>query len=137
MYTACIDSKHRANCGDCRTGPSDRRVAVGTYASLQGGNLAIEHPCSFVQSRALIAMPKQSHRRPSRKRAIQAALGQLGWQASGKEVVALLASRQIAVSEGLVSKVKVENLKQSEQVKLHGARCIELPSGIANSGKQD
>jgi hypothetical protein len=67
-------------------------------------------------------MPKQSHRRPSRKRAIQAALGQLGWQASSKEVVALLASRQIAVSEGLVSKVKVENLKQAEQAKLREAK---------------
>ena len=31
----------------------------------------------------------------------------------------MLASRGVSVSEGLVSKIKVENLKQSEQVKLH------------------
>ncbi len=63
------------------------------------------------------SMPKRIHRRASKRRAIQAALGQLGWHASGKEVVALLASYGIDVSEGLVSKVKVESLKKSEEVK--------------------
>ena len=56
---------------------------------------------------------------PSKRRAIQAALGQLGWHASGEEVVALLASHGIEVSEGLVSKVKVESLRRSEEVKRH------------------
>jgi len=64
-------------------------------------------------------MPKRKHRRPSKRRAIQTALGQLGWHASGKDVVALLASQGIEVSEGLVSKAKVESLKKSEQVKRH------------------
>ena len=64
-------------------------------------------------------MPKRKHRRPSKSRAIQTALGQLGWHASGKEVVALLASHGIEVSEGLVSKVKAESLKRSEEVKRH------------------
>jgi hypothetical protein len=58
-------------------------------------------------------------RRPIKRRAIQTALGQLGWHATGKDVVALLASQGIEVSEGLVSKVKVESLKKSEQVKRH------------------
>ncbi|MHC4404010.1 MAG: hypothetical protein ACYTG0_30495 [Planctomycetota bacterium] len=64
-------------------------------------------------------MAKRKHRRPSKRRAIQTALGQLGWHASGKEVVALLASHGIEVSESLVSKVKVESLKRSEEVKRH------------------
>ena len=63
-------------------------------------------------------MRKRKHR-PSKRRAVQAALGQLGWHASGKEVVALLASHGIEVSEGLVSKVKVESLKQPDEVKRH------------------
>jgi hypothetical protein len=64
-------------------------------------------------------MPKRKHRRPSKRRAIQTALGQLGWHASGKDIVALLASHGIEVSEGLVSKVRVESLKRSEEVKRH------------------
>jgi hypothetical protein len=64
-------------------------------------------------------MAKRKHRRPSKRRAIRTALGQLGWHASGKEVVALLASHGIEVSEGLVSKVKVESLRRSEEVKRH------------------
>ena len=52
-------------------------------------------------------MARRKHR-PSKRRAIRTALGQLGWHASDEEVVALLASRGIEVSEGLVSKVKVE-----------------------------
>ena len=64
-------------------------------------------------------MRKCKHRHPSKRKAIQAALGQLGWHASGEEVVALLASHGIEVSEGLVSKVKVESLRRSEEVKRH------------------
>ncbi len=64
-------------------------------------------------------MPKHKHRRTSKRRAIQTALGQLGWHASGKDVIALLASYGIEVNEGLVSKVKVESLKRSEEVKRH------------------
>ena len=67
-------------------------------------------------------MPKRKHRRTSKRRAVQTALGQLGWHASGKDVVALLASYGIEVSEGLVSKVKVESLKKSEEVKRHEER---------------
>jgi hypothetical protein len=54
--------------------------------------------------------------RRNKRRAIQAALGQLGWQASGKEVVALLVEWGIAVSERLVGKVKVAGLKETEEV---------------------
>jgi hypothetical protein len=61
-------------------------------------------------------MPRK---KTSRKTAIQAAQGQLGWQASGKEVVALLATYGINVSEGLVNKVKVQTLKRSDEVKRH------------------
>jgi hypothetical protein len=45
-----------------------------------------------------------SHR-PSKRRAIQNALGRLGWQARSKEVIALLADYGIEVSEGLVSRM--------------------------------
>ena len=62
-------------------------------------------------------MPKRKTRRTSKRRAIQDALGQLGWHASGKDVVSLLASYGIDVSEGLVAKVKVESLKRSGEVK--------------------
>lgn len=64
-------------------------------------------------------MKERKTQRVNKRRAIQAALGQLGWRASGKEVVALLASQGIEVSEGLVSKVKVESLKKSDEVKRH------------------
>jgi len=64
-------------------------------------------------------MGKRKRRRPSKRKAIQAALGQLGWHASGKDVVALLASHGIEVGEGLVSKVKIESLRRSEEVKRH------------------
>ena len=61
-------------------------------------------------------------RRPSKRRAIQSALGQLGWHASGKELIALLASHEIEVSEGLVSKVKVESVQKPEEVRRHEER---------------
>ncbi len=67
-------------------------------------------------------MPKRKRRSTSKRRAIQTVLGQLGWHASGRDVVALLASYGIEVSEGLVSKVKVESLKRSEEVKRHEER---------------
>jgi len=51
--------------------------------------------------------------RRSRKKAIQAALGQLGWQSSAKDVVAHLARYGIDVSEGLVSKVRIDGLKKT------------------------
>ena len=59
---------------------------------------------------------------PSKRRAIQTAVGQLGWHASDEEVVALFASHGIEVSEGLVSKVKVESLRRSEEVKRHAEK---------------
>jgi hypothetical protein len=64
-------------------------------------------------------MPKRKTRRTGKRRAVQNALGQLGWQAGGRDVVALLASYGIKVSAGLVSKVKVESLKKPDEVKQH------------------
>ena len=64
-------------------------------------------------------MTKRKGRSPNKRRAIQNALGQLGWHASGKDVVTLLANFGIEVNEGLVGKVKVETLKRSEEVKRH------------------
>ena len=68
-----------------------------------------------------IAMSKHHNKR----KAIQAALGQSGWQASGKDVVALLADLGIAVSEGLVGKVKVAGLKQTEEIRRQRANAQE------------
>jgi len=62
-------------------------------------------------------MPKRKSRRPSKRMAILNALGQLGWHARGKDVVALLADFGIEVNEGLVSKVRIDSLKRSEEVK--------------------
>ena len=64
-------------------------------------------------------MPKRKTRRTSKRKAIQNALGQLGWQASRKEIVSLLAKCGVTVSEGLVSKVKVESLKKPDELKRH------------------
>lgn len=61
-------------------------------------------------------------RRMSRRKAIQTALGQLGWHTSAKDVVAHLARHGITVSEGLVSRVKVESLKNSDELKRHEKR---------------
>jgi hypothetical protein len=63
-----------------------------------------------------------SHHRPSKRRAIQNALGQLGWQARGKDVIALLANYGIEVSEGLVSRVRIESLKKLDEAKMRQAR---------------
>ena len=64
-------------------------------------------------------MSKRKGRSPNKRRAIQSALGQLGWHASGRDVIALLANCGIEVNEGLVGKVKVESLKRPEEVKRH------------------
>jgi len=70
-------------------------------------------------------MKEGKPRRTSRKKAIQAAQGQLGWHTNAKDVVAHLARYGITVSEGLVSKVKVESLKRSDEVKRHEAKLKE------------
>jgi len=62
-------------------------------------------------------MPKRKSRRPSKRKAILNGLGQLGWHARGKDVVALLANFGIEVNEGLVSKVRIDSLKRSDEVK--------------------
>ena len=67
------------------------------------------------------ATPKHKTRRPSKRRAIQNALGKLGWQASGKDVIALLADYGVEVSKSLVGRVKVENLKKSDELKVKQA----------------
>ena len=64
-------------------------------------------------------MPKRKSRRPSKRKAILNALGQLGWHAKGKDVVALLANFGIEVNEGLVSKVRIDSLKRSDEVRRH------------------
>jgi hypothetical protein len=63
--------------------------------------------------------PITKHHHPSKKKAIQNALGQLGWHAKGKDVVALLADFGIEVSEGLVSRAQVESMKRSDEVRRH------------------
>lgn len=70
-------------------------------------------------------MKEGKPRRTSRKKAIQAALGQLGWQTSAKDVVTHLARYGITVGEGLVSKVKVESLKKPNEVKRHEVKLKE------------
>lgn len=66
-----------------------------------------------------------SHR-ASKRRAIQNALGQLGWQSRGKDVIALLANYGIEVSEGLVSRVRVESLKKLDEAKMRQARIEQM-----------
>ena len=79
-------------------------------------------PTPMIWNKPRHSMPKHKQHRPSKRGAIQTALGQLGLHASGKDVVALLASFGIEVNEGLVSKVNVESLKRSEEVKRHEER---------------
>jgi len=62
---------------------------------------------------------RNKRRRTSKKNAIRNALGQLGWHAKGRDVVAFLANLGIEVNEGLISKVRVEALKKPERVKQH------------------
>jgi hypothetical protein len=60
---------------------------------------------------------KRKPRRASKKTAIRNALVHLGWHAKGRDVVAYLANFGIEVNEGLVSKVKVEGIKQPREVR--------------------
>lgn len=69
-------------------------------------------------------MPKSRH--TSKTKAIQNALGQLGWHANAKDVVAMLAEYGIEVSEGLVSKVKVEGLKGSTGLKRRTTKAQQV-----------
>jgi hypothetical protein len=63
--------------------------------------------------------PKHKPHRPSKKNAIRNALGQLGWHAKGRDVVAYLANFGIEVNEGMVSTVKMESIKRPGEVKRH------------------
>mgnify|MGYP000275968209 CR=1 FL=1 len=63
--------------------------------------------------------PKRKPRRSSKKHAIRNALGQLGWHAKGRDVVAYLANFGIEVNEGMVSTVKMESIKRPGEVKRH------------------
>ena len=60
----------------------------------------------------------KSHR-TNTKHAIRNALGQLGWHAKGRDVVAFLANFGIEVNEGLVRKMKGEELKSPGEVRRH------------------
>jgi hypothetical protein len=50
----------------------------------------------------------------------------LGWQARSKDVIAFLADYGIKINEGLVSRVKVENLKKSDEAKMKQARRNQM-----------
>ena len=63
--------------------------------------------------------PKRKPHRTTKKHAIRNALGQLGWHAKGRDVVAFLANFGIEVNEGMVSTVKMEGLKMPGEVKRH------------------
>lgn len=67
-------------------------------------------------------MPKHKSHGTSKKNAIRRALGQLGWHAKGRDVVALLANCGVEVNEGLVRTVKIESTKNLEGLKRHEAR---------------
>jgi len=67
-------------------------------------------------------MPKKKTHRISKSKAIQDALGRLGWHASGKDVVVFLANCGIDVNEGLVHKVKMDRLKDSSGLKRQKAK---------------
>ena len=62
-------------------------------------------------------------RRSSKKNAIRNALGQLGWHAKGRDVVAFLADLGIEVNEGLISTVKMETLKRPVEVRRHDEKA--------------
>ena len=71
-------------------------------------------------------MGKRKRRRTSRSAAIRTALGQLGWHATAKDVVALLANCGIDVNEGLVHKVKLEGLKHASKIKRQKALVSQI-----------
>ena len=62
---------------------------------------------------------KNKPHRTSKKQAIQNALGQLGWHAKGRDIVAFLANFGIEVNEGLVSTIKIESTKRPGELKRH------------------
>ena len=64
--------------------------------------------------------------RPSKRKTITNALSRLGWQAHGKDVVALLADYGIMVSEDLVRSVRVESMKKSDALKTKQARMDQM-----------
>jgi hypothetical protein len=70
-------------------------------------------------------MTKRKSRRISKSKAIQNALGQLGWHVSGKDVVAYLANLGIEVNEGLVQKVKVDSIESSGVVERKMAKVTD------------
>ena len=55
-------------------------------------------------------------------KAVQNALGRLGWHASASDVVAFLAQYHIDVAEGLVCEVKRKSLKSSSREVLQQAK---------------
>ena len=57
--------------------------------------------------------------RPSKKVAVRNALGQLGWHARHRDIVAFLANLGMDVNEGLISTVKMESIKRPGTVKRH------------------
>jgi len=67
-------------------------------------------------------MPKQKKHRISKSKAIQTALDQVGWHVSGKDVVAFLANYGVEVNEGLIQKVKVNDLKHATGMKRQGEK---------------
>jgi uncharacterized Fe-S cluster-containing protein len=64
--------------------------------------------------------------RGGKRKVIQSALGRLGGQANNKDVMALLASMGIEVSEGLVGRVKLETLKKVDEAKMKQARLNQM-----------
>jgi hypothetical protein len=64
--------------------------------------------------------------RGGKRKAIQNAFGRLGGQACNKDVMALLASMGVEVSEGLVSRVKLESLKQVDEAKMKQAKLNQM-----------
>jgi hypothetical protein len=71
-------------------------------------------------------MAKRKRPRPSKRRAVQEALGQLGGQASSRDVIAFLAGYGIQVSQGLVGRLKVAALKKSDALKLKQAKTDQM-----------
>jgi hypothetical protein len=57
-------------------------------------------------------MQRRTRQRPNRRKAIQHAFDRLGMQAKPQEVIAHLASYDIAVSETLVQRVRIDVLRK-------------------------
>ena len=64
--------------------------------------------------------------RPSKRRAVENALGQLGWQSRGKDVITHLAEYGIEVSESLVSSVTFGSLRKSDELRMRQARIDQM-----------